>query len=55
MEISGNGIVSNLNKTANENNIDLAILKHAVGHTILDVESLDKEMGNLKVCKSQSF
>ena len=48
MEISGNGIVSNLNKTANENNIDLAILKNAVGHTILDVESLDEEMGKLK-------
>ena len=52
---SGNGIVSSLNKTANENNIDLAILKNAVGHTILDVESLDEEMGKLKVCKSQSF
>ena len=44
---SGNGIVSSLNKTANENNLDLAILKNAVGHTILDVESLDKEMGKL--------
>mgnify|MGYP001328253636 CR=1 FL=1 len=48
MEISGNGIVSNLNKTANENNIDLAILKNAVGHTILDVESLDEDMGKVK-------
>ena len=46
---SGNGIVSSLNKTANENNLDLAILKNAVGHTILDVESLDEEMGKLKV------
>ena len=45
---SGNGIVSSLNKTANENNLDLAILKNAVGHTILDVESLDEEMGKLK-------
>ena len=52
---SGNGIVSSLNKTANENNLDLAILKNAVGHTILDVESLDEEMGKLKVCKSQSL
>ena len=46
---SGNGIVSILNKKANENNLDLAILKNAVGHTILDVESLDEEMGKLKV------
>ena len=38
-----------MNKTANENNLDLAILKNAVGHTILDVESLDEEMGKLKV------
>ena len=37
-----------MNKTANENNLDLAILKNAVGHTILDVESLDEEMGKLK-------
>ena len=42
---SGNGIVSSLNKTANENNLDLSVLKNAVGHTILDVESLDEEMG----------
>ena len=49
---SGNGIVSSLNKTANENNLDLAILKNAVGHTILDVESLDKEVGKLKACQS---
>ena len=55
LSFSGNGIVSSLNKTANENNLDLAILKNAVGHTILDVESLDEEMGKLKVCKSQSF
>ena len=46
---SGNGIISSLNKTANNNNLDLAILKNAVGHTILDVESLDEEMGKLKV------
>ena len=46
----GNGIVSSLNKTANENNLDLAILKNAVGHTILDVESLDEEMGKSKAC-----
>ena len=52
---SGNGIVSILNKTANENNLDLAILKNAVGHTILDVESLDEEMGKLKACQSQSM
>ena len=45
---SGNGIVSSLNKTANENNLDLAILKNKVGHTILDVKSLDAEMGKLK-------
>ena len=38
-----------MNKTAYENNLDLAILKNAVGHTILDVESLDEEMGKLKV------
>ena len=43
--ISGNGIVSSLNKTANENKLDLAILKNAVGYTILDVKSLDEEMG----------
>jgi len=49
---SGNGIVSSLNKTANENNLDLAILKNAVGHTILDVESLDEEMGKLKAWQS---
>ena len=41
----GNGIVSSLNETANDNNLDLAILKNAIGHTILDVESLDEEMG----------
>ena len=45
---SGNGIVSSLNKTAIENNLDLAILKNAVGHTILDFESLDEEMGKVK-------
>ena len=50
---SGNGIVSSLNKTANENNLDLAILKNAVGYTILDVESLDEEMGKLKACQSK--
>ena len=49
---SGNGIVSSLNKAANENNLDLAILKNAVGHTILDVESLDEEMGKLKAWQS---
>ena len=49
---SGNGIVSSLNKTANENNLDLAILKNAVGHTILDVELLEDEMGKLKVSQS---
>ena len=38
-----------MNKTANNNNLDLAILKNAVGHTILDVESLDEEMGKLIV------
>ena len=50
---SGNGIVSSLNKTANENNLDLAILKNAVGHTILDVESLDEEMGKLKALQTK--
>ena len=44
---SGNGIVSILNKTANENNLDLAILKNAVGHTILNIESLEEEIGKL--------
>ena len=42
-----------MNKTANENNLDLAILKNAVGHTILDVESLDEEMGKLKVFQTK--
>ena len=37
-----------MNKTANENNLDLAILKNAVEHTIFDVESLDAEMGKVK-------
>ena len=41
-----------MNKTANENNLDLAILKNAVGHTILDVESLEDGMGKLKVSQS---
>ena len=50
---SGNGIVSSLNKTANENNLDLAILKNAVGYTILDVESLDEEMGKLKAFQTK--
>ena len=49
----GNGIVSSLNKTANDNNLDLAILKNAIGHTILDVESLDEEMGELKTWQSK--
>ena len=44
---SGNGIVSSLNKTANENNLDLAILKNALGHTILNIESLEEEIGKL--------
>ena len=52
---SGNGIVSSLNKTANENNLDLAILKNAVGHTILDVETLDKEMGKFKSMPKSIF
>ena len=49
----GNGIVSSLNKTANDNNLDLAVLKNAIGHTILDVESLDEEMGKLKTWQSK--
>ena len=44
----GEGIVNTLNKTANENNLDLAILKNAVGHTILDVDSLEDEIGKLR-------
>ena len=44
----GKGIVNTLNKTANENNLDLAILKNAVGHTILDVDSLEDEIGKLR-------
>ena len=50
---SGNGIVSSLNKTANENNLDLAILKYAVGHTILEVETLDEEMSKLKAFQTK--
>ena len=42
-----------MNKTANDNNLDLAILKNAIGHTILDVESLDEEMGKLKTWQSK--
>ena len=52
---SGNGVVSSLNKTANENNLDLAILKNAVGHTILNVESLDEEMGKVKSMPKSIF
>ena len=42
-----------MNKTAYENNLDLAILKNAVGHTILDVESLDEEMGKLEALQTK--
>ena len=42
-----------MNKTAYENNLDLVILKNAVGHTILDVESLDEEMGKLKAFQTR--
>ena len=53
LQFSGNGIVSSLNKTANENNLDLAILKYAVGHTILEVETLDEEMSKLKAFQTK--
>ena len=44
-----------MNKTANENNLDLAILKNAIGHTILDVEALEDEMGKLKLNQMGSY
>ena len=47
--------MSKLNKTANKNDLDLKILKNTAGHTILDVELLEDEMGKLKERQSHSW
>ena len=38
------GIIDSLNKTVKEDHLDLAILRAAVGHTVLNVESMEDEL-----------
>ena len=38
------GVIDSLNKTVKEDHLDLAILRAAVGHTVLNVESMEDEL-----------
>ncbi len=38
------GVIDSLNKTVKEDHLDLSILRAAVGHTVLNVESMEDEL-----------